>query len=132
MRGLFERKRICVCFFIFLFLLFVYSVLTIVVWDPIIKKGLGVTFTSLTPPHFNACLKIAPGFPTPCRGIFCIQWFDVRGCCLLLIYFWNCCPSQIIISFHDLSRNTKKCTYFVWLIWCCSIFTKKNNVMSLY
>jgi hypothetical protein len=38
--------------------------------DPIIKRGVGISLTGLTPPYFCACPKPGTGFPTSYAMVF--------------------------------------------------------------
>jgi len=40
-----------------------------------------------------------------CRGLCYVQWFEVRGYCLFCWYWWNCWPSLVKLSFHNIGRN---------------------------
>jgi len=63
--GVFERKRICARFF----LSFVY----VLQFEIQLSRGEGlypITVTGLTPPHFCACPRPGPGFPTTYVVVF--------------------------------------------------------------
>jgi len=54
------------------------------------------------PSTFCACLKPGPGFPRSYKcGLFYIQWFEVRGDCLICWYLWNCWRSLFKLSFYN-------------------------------
>ena len=88
--DLFECKGICTSFF---FILFVY--ICVVIGDPIITDEVWNPIHQFNPVTFMCLSQARTLISTDiiCHGLFCAQWVDVRGDCLLCWYWWNCWPS---------------------------------------
>jgi hypothetical protein len=63
----------------------------------------GISLTGLTPPHFCACPKPGPGFPTSYVVFFSVQWAKVTGNCSLCWCQCNCWPSLFINCLQSLT-----------------------------
>ena len=60
--GIFEWKRICAGVSFFRLFIYIYSCYQ--------DGRIWIPLTALTPPHFYACLKPGPGFPTSYVVVF--------------------------------------------------------------
>jgi hypothetical protein len=77
----------------FFFILFVY--ICVVIGDPIIRDEVWNSIHQFNPVTFMCLSQARTLISTDiiCHGLFCAQWVDVRGDCLLCWYWWNCWPS---------------------------------------
>ena len=50
---------------------------------------------------FNSKKSKDLDFQVVCRGLFKVQWFNVRDDCSFCWYCWNCRPSMFKLSFHN-------------------------------
>ena len=79
----------------------VYLYLYIVIGDPVIKRRIvGIPLIGWIPPHFHQ-VRTWISNVIYC-GLFCVQWFEVRGHCSLCWYWKKCCPSLFKISVHNI------------------------------
>ena len=74
-----------------------------------------IQLTSLTQAYFCACPKPVPGFPMPCRGIFCVfkllQLRVVSSVAISGIYYHHCLNFLFIIIILFFIHPCKKNIY---------------------
>jgi len=75
-------------------------------WRSKYQEGVGIPLTGLTLPHFCACPKSGPEFPTSYVMVcFYVQWFDARGDCSFCWNEWSFWPQLFKLYFHNFRKK---------------------------